>query len=74
MRSWTLVHPGHHRNVNNGLHVMRGQDDGQIVWVVWTADPRDGGVPVSSFLPTMQRAKLEADRYSWRCQQATSVV
>lgn len=56
-----MVAPGHHRNTYTGLHVMRGEDDGAAVWVVWTRDPRDGGMPVSRFLPTVHAAKRAAD-------------
>lgn len=59
--SWHMVRPGHHRNTYHGLHVVRGEDDGAIVWTVWTRDPRDGGVAVSGFLPTVHAAKAAAD-------------
>lgn len=61
-QSWRRVRPGHHRNTYHALHVVRGDDDGQIVWQVWDRAPQDGGRPVSGPLATVFLAKRAADR------------
>lgn len=57
MRRWLTLRPGHHRHSDSDLRVLRGEDDGQIVWSVWSTDPQDGGVPLSGYLPTVWRAR-----------------